>query len=598
MFSASLNQIPLDWAGNRQRAETAIADARTRGASWLCLPELALSGYGCEDRFLAPDTAERAAASLMALAPASKGIVVVIGLPLRVEGALYSVGAVLIDGQIAGFVPRHRLANEGLHYESRWFAPWPRGKKTEIKFAGRRVSVGDTVFDALGIRFRVEVGIDVLADDAESSTENVDWIFAPSANPFSLGATERTKQRLLEKSRKADCGFVYANLLGNEAGRILYDGAALVVEKGELVAEGPLFSYRDFSLSEDCTASPRPAVTKEEEFARAVSLGIFDYMRKSWSRGFVLSLSGGADSAAAAVLVRLMVDLATTELGEEGFRQRLAYLSLDDRPLLEQLLLCIYQATGHSTETTRHAAETLARGLGADYHEWNVGSLVAGYREKVEHCIGRNLSWDTDDLTLQNIQARVRAPGVWMLANLRGALLLATSNRSEAAVGYATMDGDTAGGLSPLAGIDKTFLRHWLRWMETTGLAPCGPIASLRPINVQNPTAELRPPTTGQTDESDLMPYPILNAIEDAAIRDRQSPHVVWENLCQSFPDHDADQLRAWVAKFYRLWSRNQWKRDRFAPSFHLDDHSLDPKGWCRFPLLSSGFREELDELG
>ena len=105
--------------------------------------------------------------------------------------------------------------------------------------------------------------------------------------------------------------------------------------------------------------------------------------------------------------------------------------------------------------------------------------------------LGRSLTWQTDDIAMQNIQARVRAPSVWMLANVLGALLVSTSNRSEAAVGYATMDGDTCGGISPIAGIDKEFLRHWLRWMESHGPDGEG-FPALGLINKQVPTAELR----------------------------------------------------------------------------------------------------------
>src|SRR5476651_369814 len=129
----------------------------------------------------------------------------------------------------------------------------------------------------------------------------------------------------------------------------------------------------------------------------------------------------------------------------------------------------------------------------------------------VEQGLGRKLSWKTDDIALQNIQARVRSPGIWMVANLQNALLLATSNRSEAAVGYATMDGDTAGGLSPIAGIDKAFLRRWLVWLEQQGPLGIGPIPELAAVNAQAPTAELRPPSATQTDEADLMPYEILD---------------------------------------------------------------------------------------
>jgi len=200
-------------------------------------------------------------------------------------------------------------------------------------------------------------------------------------------------------------------------------------------------------------------------------------------------------------------------------------------------------------------------------------------------------------VALQNIQARVRAPGVWMLANITGGLLVSTSNRSEAAVGYATMDGDTSGGIAPIAGIDKAYLRRWLVWVERQGPAGLGPIPALAAVNAQAPTAELRPAAAGQTDEADLMPYDVLDAIERFAIRDKQTPVEAWQRLAVMFPGHAALQLAAWTERFFTLWSRNQWKRERYAPSFHLDDENLDPKTWCRFPILSGGFARELAEL-
>jgi NAD+ synthase (glutamine-hydrolysing) len=186
---------------------------------------------------------------------------------------------------------------------------------------------------------------------------------------------------------------------------------------------------------------------------------------------------------------------------------------------------------------------------------------------------------------------------VWLLANINNALLLATSNRSEAAVGYATMDGDTAGGLSPIAGIDKAFLRRWLRWLEKEGPVGLGPIPALSAVNQQEPTAELRPQASGQTDEADLMPYDLLDAIERAAIRDKRSPLEVYRLMRAEFPKLAPDDLLTWLERFFRLWSRNQWKRERYAPSFHLDDANLDPKTWCRWPILSGGFARELAEL-
>jgi NAD+ synthase (glutamine-hydrolysing) len=269
----------------------------------------------------------------------------------------------------------------------------------------------------------------------------------------------------------------------------------------------------------------------------------------------------------------------------------------DERRLVEAVLTCVYQATANSGPVTRAAASGLAAAVGARFHEFDVEPMANGYREAVSRAIDRPLDWTHDDIALQNIQARARSPGVWMLANITGGLLLSTSNRSEAAVGYATMDGDTSGGIAPIAGIDKAYLLRWLRWLETTGPEGLGPIPALAAVNAQAPTAELRPPGSGQTDEGDLMPYDVLDAIERCAIRDKQMPVEVWQRMRVMFPRHDARQLAAWTERFFTLWSRNQWKRERYAPSYHLDDENLDPKTWCRFPILSGGFARELREL-
>jgi NAD+ synthase (glutamine-hydrolysing) len=183
------------------------------------------------------------------------------------------------------------------------------------------------------------------------------------------------------------------------------------------------------------------------------------------------------------------------------------------------------------------------------------------------------------------------------VANVGNALLLATSNRSEASVGYATMDGDTCGGLAPIAGVDKAFIRRWLRWMESDGPEGFGPFPFLDVVNAQQPTAELRPASSGQTDESDLMPYDVLDLIERAAIRDKLPPLDAWAQVRTQMPEIDPRVLATWVERFYRLFSRNQWKRERYAPSFHLDDENVDPKTWFRFPILSGGYERELAAL-
>jgi len=649
--AATLNQTPLDWDGNRANISAAIDEARAEGASVLCLPELCISGYGCEDAFLAPGTQAMSLQVLEEVLPNTRGIVVSVGLPLFHNKALYNACALLADGKLVGFVAKRALAGDGIHYEPRWFKPWPAGARTTISVFGQDVPLGDLFFDCSGVRIGFEICEDAWVAQrrgGELSLIGVDLILNPSASHFAFGKQEVRRRLVLEGSRAFGVSYVYANLLGNEAGRAIYDGDALIATAGKVVAQAPRFSFASHTLISavidiDLTrvqhasltsSQPRvlnapgecvrfdfdfPALAgfvddpgvaewerspalKEEEFARAIALGLFDYCRKSRSRGFVVSLSGGADSAAVACLVALMVRFALRDLGFDGFAQKFEHVEglsrlISERELVHVLLTTAYQATKNSSKVTRDAASSVARALGATHLEFDVDALVTGYVSSIEAALGRKLEWQRDDLALQNIQARVRAPSVWLLANLNSALLLSTSNRSEAAVGYATMDGDTAGGLSPIAGIDKAFLRRFLVWLETTGPHELGPIPELRAVNVQAPTAELRPPSATQTDEADLMPYEVLDAIERAAIRDKRSPREVLSLITAEFTRYSKDELWLWLDRFFRLWSRNQWKRERYAPSFHVDDESLDPKTWCRFPILSGGFTRELREL-
>ena len=641
--AASVNQIPMDWRGNASRLIGVIEDAKNLGCQVLTLPELAITGYGCEDAFLMPNTVENAERVLAELLPHTKGIMLTVGLPWRHRHALFSVAAVVVDGNVVALSAKQHLAGDGLHYEPRWFSAWPSGEQSRVTCCGVEVPMGDVVIDLAGL----QVGFEI-CEDAWSATRpvnaltryGVDVICNPSASHFAFGKQSLRERFINEGARCSGASYLYANLLGNESGRVVFDGGPLISNAGTIVARGERFSFRDSTIAVadidvdvnrskvaatasrlvDVGDSGRQVAvdwspeylrksasieqegaewSKEEEFAHAVGLGLFDYLRKSYSQGYVVSLSGGADSSAVASLVAIALQLAVDELGESGVREKLAHIDLadDSSKWMKQLLACVYQASEHSGDATEESARELAAALGADYHRWSIASLVEDYTGKLNGVLGRELNWEDDDLALQNIQARVRSPGIWMMANVRRALLLSTSNRSEAAVGYATMDGDTSGGLSPVAGIDKAFLREWLVWLEREGSASIAKVPALSYVNGMQPTAELRPASESQTDEGDLMPYPVLDAIERAAIRDKQAPVEVYFSLRERGLGYSDEQLKQWVIKFFRLWCINQWKRERYAPSFHVDDENLDPKTWCRFPILSSGFREELKEL-
>ena len=645
-----LNQTALDWDNNQGNIIAAINEAKAQDASVLCLPEMCIPGYGCEDALQSKSTQELSLDVLQQLLEHTKNIAVCVGLPLRYRNGLFNAVALLVDGVIAGFVAKRFLAGDGLHYEPRWFKPWPVGVCTEVTLRGKSYPLGDYHFDCGGVKLGFEICEDAWVSNRPGirlAQRAVDIILNPSASHFAFNKLSTRQRFVLEGSRAFGVTYAYANLVGNAAGRAIYDGGALIASGGELLASGPRFCFDnarvtcalvdidlarsrqqrltsfvpDFESEGDCVKVSLdfavPSVTlesttpeawelspylKEEEFTRAITLALFDYLRKSRSQGFVVSLSGGADSAAVACLCALTFERALAELGPEGLAQRLGYIhdfnkNDDLLTLIGKRLACVYQSTRNSGSVTHEAARGVAEAIGAEFMTFDVDTLVQGYHRIIEASIGRQLQWEKDDIALQNIQARVRSPGIWMLANIRRALLLSTSNRSEAAVGYATMDGDTSGGLSPIAGIDKAFLRQWLQWLESKGPKDLQSIPALDKINAQAPTAELRPSEKHQTDEDDLMPYALLDAIERAAIRDKRSPKEVLCLIEMSFSDYSRSELILFVRRFFNLWCRNQWKRERYAPSFHVDDENLDPKTWCRFPILSGGFARELKEL-
>lgn len=605
---ATVNQTPIDWKNNTAHILDAIAVAKKQSVRLLCFPELCITGYGCEDLFLSDWVCEKAWDQLLIIKEQCVDITVAVGLPFQMDGNTYNAVAVLSDRTILGLTAKQNLARDGVHYEPRWFTEWTPGRVVEHAKRGETFPVGDIIFERDGIRFGFEICEDAWRKDKRPgynlSRRGIDLILNPSASHFAMGkSTLRQQEVVIDGSQAFDCAYLFVNLLGNEAGRMIYDGDIVAGQAGKLLAVGRRLMFGDFHVmpveidfavpSNTAPASFDDDLKGNDELTQAVSLALFDYMRKSRARGFVVSLSGGADSGICAVLVAEMVKRASAAMGWTRFCEvaGLAETTIngDWKQAVARLLACAYQGTRNSSAQTQEAARQLASSIGAEYHEWTIDEAVHAYTTKIETALSRELSWETDDIALQNIQARSRSPIIWMLANIRNAVLLTTSNRSEGDVGYATMDGDTSGSLAPIAGLSKVFILQWLRWAEKdlghTGLRAV--------INLQ-PTAELRPPDKHQTDEDDLMPYSILLRIERHAIYERMSPRQVFNAMVA---DHDDEILKRYIRKFFRLWAQNQWKRERLAPAFHLDDFNVDPRSWCRFPILSSGFAEELENL-
>jgi NAD+ synthase (glutamine-hydrolysing) len=335
-------------------------------------------------------------------------------------------------------------------------------------------------------------------------------------------------------------------------------------------------------IGRDLTARDLPYI----ELELALAMGLRQYQQKCGIGGFVVALSGGRDSAMVALLVARALRYAHPDLDRAGVRA-----------LVHQQLVTAYMGTENSSDETRAAARALAEEIGAEHLEANIQAAVFTHVGLAEELMGIDMSWEDPDhdVPLQNVQARLRGSLIWMVANVRRFLLLATSNKSEAAVGYTTMDGDTSGGLSPIADVPKSLVIAWLAW--ATGFHG---LRSLREVAKVPATAELRPADRKQTDEDDLMPFHVLDQLMFQFVQRGQEPlemfRTLWPSLREDYGG-DARAFAAHVKKFVRMTCAAQWKRERFAISFRVAAFDLDPKTGFRFPPVQDPFTRELEAL-
>ncbi len=666
--AASLNQTVGDWRGNRVRIRAAIEHAQARGVRLLVLPEMCIPGYSLGDRLMMRGTLERSWDSLQRLLPSTKGLVALIGLPLRHRDVLYNVVAVCADGRLAGLVPKENLATGDVQYENRWFSGWVRGRVEEHETPeGEVVPFGSLLFEADGLgRFGVEIcedGWKGIRPGSVYALAGAHMVANPSASWFVMGKHGVRRAMVEQISREDHTVYLYTSLLGCDATRLVFDGSVFIAQDGRILEEGDRFVFGADMVFVDrvvdlaglqrarmeegswrqqvegmqrgdhgrapttvrvrgdfATEQPAPAharyweVATEEasadpsldwlaedgriprapaardlphlELELALAMALSEYRRKCGIRGFALALSGGRDSAMCALLVARAYHYENPTASVAEVRQA-----------VREGLTTAYMATDNSGQATRDAAHDLAEELGATFMEVGIQPAVDTHVDLCSALTSVDLSWSepAHDIPLQNVQARLRGSMIWMVANLGGLLLISTSNKSEAAVGYATMDGDTSGGISPIADVPKSLVTLWLRWA-----ADFHQLSSIRQVVGIPATAELRPPDRGQTDEDDLMPFDILDRLMYQFVQCGQEPvemfRTLWPDLRDSYDD-DPRGLAAHIDKFVRLLCRAQWKRERFAISFRVTAFDLDPKTGFRFPPVQAPFTDELAEL-
>ena len=577
---AAINLTIQAWSEQKTLIQKAISQAKEALAELLVLPELVIGGPDAQDLYLRPDTYEKIETILADIAALTFGMTVILGTPICHKGQYYNTAAVFHDGCLKALVPK-RYAHTHSD-ELRYFSAWDFNKPNELH-AG-------ATFGAFDVKREDHLCILFGDPTVQPIPEPGALCVEINARPFAYDEFSFVLRDRIELSKACQITLISANILGSDDGTHVYDGGGYILHHGHILALAPRFVFdRDVVLTTstdkpgdafDPTLAHIPASQNLKspqdhsylELELALCLALRDYTRRSGIQKLCLALSGGRDSAMVAMIAARLIDYLHPDADLETKRNKTR----------DFLLTAYLPSQASSTSATQEAAVKLAQHFGFDCHIIPIAELVQQTLQTIEATLGRQLTWEHDDITLQNVQARTRSSIIWTLANAHQAMLLTTGNQSEAAVGYTTMDGDSSGCLDPIGNIPKTLVSQWLEWARQYYEIP-----ALDLVFAQPPSAELRPSHTQQADEKDLMPYPLLDALITWYCFEHQHADALFElakakchDLCP-----DDDQRIKYIQKFLKMLPQAQWKRMRLANGFVVMPHSLTPEGY-RMPCL------------
>ncbi len=511
-----LNTTVGDLDGNVARMAEWVARATAAGAELICFPELAVTGYPPEDLILRSEFRRDTIAALDRLATGTAdGCAILVGFVDDTPHGARNAAALLTGGHVASRYHKIKLPNYGVFDEKRYFTPGGAGCIARVGGSSVGVSICEDAWTA-GPPFDAyaAAGIHVLA--------NI------NASPYHRRKTRERLDICRARALETDAWVVYVNAVGGQD-ELVFDGGSMVVSpEGDVAAHAAMFE-EDLLVVEigddGVTAEPRAAwPTGPAEVYGALVLGLGDYVRKNGFREVVLGLSGGIDSA-------LVATLATDALGPGAVRAVSMPSPFSSRGSIDDALEC-------------------ARRLGIRLDEIRIDGVVAAYREALADCFAGT----TEGIAEENIQARIRGNLLMALSNKFGSILLATGNKSEYAVGYATLYGDMAGGFAPIKDVPKTLVYELVDWRNTRG-PDDGPIPAA--IVQKPPSAELR---AGQRDSDSLPPYDVLDPIVEAYVEDDLGVDDI----------EAAGADRPLVERVTTLIDRAEYKRRQAAPGVKI----------------------------
>ncbi len=602
--AGQINSLALDINGNLSKILDLCAKAAKQGIKFVAFPELCIPGAECGDIFQVPSFMQQCAQAVLSLKyNLPEGVTAGVGTVLQgSDGHAYDAYVIVRRGAVVGVSAASAFTDSR---DPRVRSLTTAGPDETFVLGAERI-VSTRLHDVDG----TSVGVFFSVADIPA-LKTADLVVAPASERYELGGRRRREIAAAALSLALDTTVVTTSLCGCEGGSSVYDGLSLVAQKGNIIAASTELTFKRKRLftPDEGIAAPLP---EYDQVVRAVALGLYDWMLKTKACGFALSLSGGADSGLCATAVCLGLISSLREQGFEAFKEQLESVGLPvpafdggdiekyvKTEIMPKALITVYQGSDVSGSVTRTAAKEVSSGLGATHYEWSISKLVEDYTSIVNSTTpDAPLTWEHDDLTLQNIQARCRAPGIWMIANRYNKLLLTTCNASEDAVGYCTMDGDTCGGLAPIGDISKSRILKINRHIADEGIKVDQGLTMHLPqmsyIAAQAPTAELKP---GQTDERDLMPYVVLDAIHQMQQGSLYAPARIASELGVLFSQFTKEERLTFVKRYYQRLATSQWKRERGACTFHIERNDLGKGSGFVFPILNDGFKGLLSDL-
>ncbi|SHM34196.1 NAD+ synthase [Roseovarius litoreus] len=537
---AQWNPTMGDLDGNADLARRAWRTGREAGANLVALPEMFITGYNTQDLVMKPAFHTAAIAAIESLArDCADGPALAIGGPALQDGVLYNAYYILQEGRVATRVFKHHLPNETVFDEKRIYA------------AG--AVTGPYAVD--GLRIGSPICEDSWYEDvAETLAETgAQILLVPNGSPYYRQKLSNRHQIMVARVIETGLPLIYLNLVGGQDDQVFDGGSFALNPGGALALQMPLMqeatAHLDLIRGEDgwriTPSDLAPVPDAMEQDYHAMVLSLRDYLRKTGFRKVLLGLSGGIDSA-------LVACVAVDALGAGNVR-------------------CVMLPSEYTSQASLDDAETLARTLGCRYDT----VPIAEGRQAITRTLAPLFEGTAPDITEENIQSRLRGLLLMAMSNKFAEMLLTTGNKSEVAVGYATIYGDMAGGYNPLKDMYKTRVFDTCRWRNTAHrdwmMGPAGAVIPQRIID-RPPSAELAP---DQRDEDSLPAYPVLDGILEILVDQDGS---IADCVAAGFDRADASRVE-------HLLYISEYKRFQSAPGTRLSKRAF----WLdrRYPIAN-----------